>query len=70
MQDGSFPQGGAKIKKGPGGNLLSRDERSTIGAGGLDFRVRDGNGYGTSAVATGPAFRLGAHPRSGGWASG
>jgi hypothetical protein len=27
---------------------------STIGARGLDFRVRDGNGYGTSAVATGP----------------
>jgi hypothetical protein len=28
--------------------------RSTIGARGLDFRVRDGNGYDTSAMATGP----------------
>ena len=26
---------------------------SIIGAGGLDFRVRDGNGYGPSAMATG-----------------
>ncbi len=29
-------------------------ERSTIGVRGLDFRVRDGNGYNTSAMATGP----------------
>ncbi len=38
--------------KKSGSYLLSREERSTIGARGLDFRVRDGNGYGTSAVAT------------------
>ena len=35
----------------PGGDLLSHF-RSTIGAGGLYFRVRDGNGCGPSAIAT------------------
>ena len=43
-----------KDKKRLGSYLLSRDERSTIGVGGLDFRVRDGNGYDTSAMATEP----------------
>ena len=37
--------------KKPGSHLLSRPEGSIIGAGGLDFRVRDGNGYCTSAMA-------------------
>ena len=50
-----------KIKSGS--YLLSRDERSTIGVRGLDFRVRDGNGYGTSAMATGPEDPPGA-PRT------
>ena len=40
---------------------------SIIGAGGLDFRVRDGNGYGPSAMAAGilrsPAS--GTHPQAG-----
>ena len=41
-----------KIKKA-GGLLLSRRRATIIGAVGLDFRVRDGNGYGTHAMATG-----------------
>ena len=41
-----------KIKKA-GGLLLSRHRATIIGAVGLDFRVRDGNGYGTHAMATG-----------------
>jgi hypothetical protein len=41
-------------KKRPGGYLLSHALRSTIGVRGLDFRVRDGNGYGPSTMATGP----------------
>ena len=32
---------------------------STIGAGGLNFRVRDGNGCVPSAIATGKTARLG-----------
>ena len=43
-----------KKRKRPGSYLLSRGLRSTIGARGLDFRVRDGNGYGPSAMVTGP----------------
>ena len=43
---------GFKIKKA-GGLLLSRRRATIIGAVGLDFRVRDGNGYGTHAMATG-----------------
>ena len=35
---------------------LPRKDRSTIGVEGLDFRVRDGNGYGPLAVAAGPAY--------------
>lgn len=39
----------------PGRDLLSRDAygHSTIGAGGLNCRVRDGNGCYTSAMTTG-----------------
>lgn len=40
-------------KKKPGGYLLSRLIGSIIGARELDFRVRDGNGYCLSAMATG-----------------
>ena len=41
-------------QKKPGSYLLSRPSGgSTIGARGLDFRVRNGNGYGTPAIATG-----------------
>ena len=40
-----------KYKK-PGSVLLSHCCSSIIGAGELDFRVRDGNGYCLSAVAT------------------
>ena len=37
-----------------GGYLLSRSRSSsTIGVGGLDCRVRDGNGYGPAAIASG-----------------
>ena len=43
-------KGTQKIKK-PGNDLLSR-LNSTIGAGGLNFRVRDGNGWDTSAIVT------------------
>lgn len=50
------PTGGAERKKA-GGYLLSR-ESSIIGARGLDFRVRYGNGYDTSAVATGKQCRV------------
>ena len=45
-----------KIKK-PGNDLLSR-LNSTIGAGGLNFRVRDGNGWDTSAIVTRLTFAL------------
>lgn len=48
---------GARAKKKAGGYLLSR-ESSIIGARGLDFRVRYGNGYDTSAVATGKQCRV------------
>ena len=38
---------------GPGGDLLSRAlRRSTIGPGGLNDRVRNGIGWGTSGIAT------------------
>ena len=41
---------------GPGGDLLSRDlRRSTIGARGLNDRVRDGIGWGAPAITTGSA---------------
>ena len=33
--------------------LPLRYQRSTIGPGGLNFRVRDGNGCGPSGIATG-----------------
>src|SRR5262245_9115312 len=33
--------------------LPRRYQRSTIGPGGLNFRVRDGNGCGPSGIATG-----------------
>ena len=39
-------------QKKAGGHLLSRS-RSIIGAGELDFRVRNGNGYFLPAMATG-----------------
>ena len=44
---------GAKDKKKPGSHLLSRRKGTIIGAGELDFRVRDGNGYCLSAMAAG-----------------
>ena len=41
---------------GPGGDLLSHALRhSTIGARGLNDRVRDGIGWGTPAITTGSA---------------
>ncbi len=40
-------------KKKAGGYLLSRDGPSIIGTRELDFRVRDGNGYCLSVMATG-----------------
>ena len=53
-----------KIKKKAGSYLLSRNESSIIGAGELDFRVRNGNGYFLSAMATGILIyaNLGEHP--------
>ena len=40
-------------KKGPGDDLLSHQwTGSIIGAGGLNFRVRNGIGWGPSAVVT------------------
>ena len=51
-----------KTKKSPAATCSPAASRgSTIGAGGLDFRVRDGNGYGTPAIATGrlnPGFAV------------
>ena len=40
-------------KKLSGSNLLSRHKVSIIGVRELDFRVRDGNGYSLSTMATG-----------------
>ena len=40
-------------EKKAGGYLLSRDGPSIIGTRELDFRVRDGNGYCLSVMATG-----------------
>ena len=57
-------KGTQKIKK-PGNDLLSR-LNSTIGAGGLNFRVRDGNGWDTSAIVTRLTFALHFLPASGG----
>ena len=53
-----FPRRAARpagdcLKKKPGSHLLSRREGTIIGAGELDFRVRDGNGYCLSAMAAG-----------------
>ena len=69
MQDKHFPQAPKygnemfrRQKKARRLPTLPR-KRSTIGVGGLDFRVRDGNGYGTSAMATGPEDPPGA-PRT------
>ena len=42
-----------KEKKKSGSYLLSRDEPSIIGVRELDFRVRNGNGYYLSTMATG-----------------
>ena len=55
------------IKKGAGGDLLSRPGGSIIGAGELDFRVRHGNGYFLPAVAAGPVCTgIAPFPRGGG----
>ena len=46
-------KGSREDKKKPGDDLLSHGlNRSTIGAGGLNFRVRNGNGWDPSAVVT------------------
>ena len=39
-------------KEKPGNDLLSHVERSTIGVGGLNFRVRNGNGWNPSTMVT------------------
>ena len=43
--------GGSRSKK-DGGDLLSRLAGSTIGAGGLNFSVRDGKRWGPAAITT------------------
>ena len=48
---------GQKKEKKAGGCLLSRDEPSIIGVRGLDFRVRNGNGYFPSTMAAGILIR-------------
>jgi hypothetical protein len=54
----------------PGNDLLSQGwTPSTIGAGGLNFRVRDGNGWIPSAIITRRCFLLsgslkGTHPEN------
>jgi hypothetical protein len=55
QQPAFFPKGGLLLVKVKSGNdLLSQGiTPSTIGAGGLNGRVRDGNGCGPSAVVTG-----------------
>ena len=47
--------GGRRLRKEPGGDLLSQEDLppSTIGAGGLNCRVRNGNGCVPAAMATG-----------------
>jgi hypothetical protein len=47
LQLGKLLRSFALGKKKPGNDLLSRS-RSTIGAEGLNFRVRDGNGWTSS----------------------
>ncbi len=49
---GNAPIDERKTKKDPAATY-SPAKSSTIGVKGLDFRVRDGNGYDTFALATG-----------------
>jgi hypothetical protein len=52
MQPGSAALSGTRKKINPGNDLLSHGNRSTIGAGELNCRVRDGNGCDLSAIVT------------------
>ena len=53
---GFHDEGFASVFRRPGSDLLFRVlRRSTIGAGAIYGRVRDGIGYGHSAIATRPA---------------
>ena len=52
-------------KKNPAAAYFPACEGSIIGAGGLDFRVRDGNGYNPSAVAAGQKSKISGLPERG-----
>ena len=60
-RDDARPSRAGIIQKEPGGDLLSQENRppSTIGAGGLNCRVRNGNGCDPAAMATGNLSVLG-----------
>ena len=64
-QNDEGPEGPVPRKK-PGGDLLSQGDLppSTIGAGGLNCRVRNGNGCVPAAMATGSSVSLGCSPRT------
>ena len=48
-------RGVARKRKGPAASYSRTGEsRTTLGDGALDFRVRNGNGYDSPSVATGP----------------
>ena len=49
-----------KAKKKPAASYSRTGEsRTTLGDGALDFRVRNGNGYDNSSMATGKSLKLG-----------
>lgn len=62
------PRGGereGRRKKSPAAPYFPAREGSIIGAGELDFRVRDGNGYSLPAMAAGRISLLFIGPRPG-----
>ena len=48
-----FARGGLKRKEPAASYSRTGGSRTTLGDGGLDFRVRNGNGYFSPSVATG-----------------
>ena len=47
-----------KIKKPAAPYSRTGESRTTLGEGALDFRVRNGNGYDNSSMATGKSRKL------------
>ena len=50
---GARPPGGEMKKKPAAPYSRTGESRTTLGEGALDFRVRNGNGYDNSSMATG-----------------